>query len=261
MTATLVKETSPPPPATIADRTRRLRRRGKIVALLFVLPALLLLGALVVYPVLFSIGRSFFDASGTTLRRRRELRRDVPRPGDPQGRPQHGHLGRRRTGPADRPRADPRRPGGEGPLGHGLQAAALHADGGLLPRRRHHLPARLRRGPRQGRPQRRGGLRPRRVRGSSSYPTARARDGQGLAKAQDGVVPHECERVARRRGGAGSRRRAARRPAGRDGARVRGGGAQGRPRRTARCRLPGLHARRRREAGQGGPAGERTARR
>ncbi|WP_039932197.1 ABC transporter permease subunit [Streptomyces viridochromogenes] len=67
MTATLVKETSPPPPGTVADRTRRLRRRGKVVALLFVLPALLLLGALVVYPVLFSIGRSFFDASGTTF--------------------------------------------------------------------------------------------------------------------------------------------------------------------------------------------------
>ncbi|GHD26044.1 ABC transporter permease [Streptomyces violarus] len=67
MTATLVKETSPPPPGTIADRTRRLRRRGRIIALLFVLPALLLLGALVVYPVLFSIGRSFFDASGTTF--------------------------------------------------------------------------------------------------------------------------------------------------------------------------------------------------
>nr|WP_242332169.1 sugar ABC transporter permease [Streptomyces formicae] len=31
----------------------------------FVLPALLLLGALVVYPVLFSVGRSFFDADGT----------------------------------------------------------------------------------------------------------------------------------------------------------------------------------------------------
>ncbi|MFH9016157.1 ABC transporter permease subunit [Streptomyces sp. NPDC017943] len=67
MTATLVKETSSPPPAPDADRTRRLRRRGRTVALLFVLPALLLLGALVVYPVLFSIGRSFFDASGTTF--------------------------------------------------------------------------------------------------------------------------------------------------------------------------------------------------
>ncbi|MYV45792.1 ABC transporter permease subunit [Streptomyces sp. SID2888] len=32
--------------------------------MLFAFPALLLLGALVVYPVLFSIGRSFFDASG-----------------------------------------------------------------------------------------------------------------------------------------------------------------------------------------------------
>ncbi|MFD5272044.1 carbohydrate ABC transporter permease [Streptomyces sp. NPDC058335] len=66
MTATLVKETAPPPPVGAgADRARRLRRRGRIVALLFALPALLLLGALVVYPVLFSIGRSFFDASGT----------------------------------------------------------------------------------------------------------------------------------------------------------------------------------------------------
>jgi alpha-glucoside transport system permease protein len=64
MTATLVKEAAPPPVGH-ADRTRRTRRRGRIIALLFALPALLLLGALVVYPVLFSIGRSFFDASGT----------------------------------------------------------------------------------------------------------------------------------------------------------------------------------------------------
>jgi len=64
MTATLVKETSPPPAGAVA-RARRTRRRGRIVAVLFAFPALLLLGALVVYPVLFSIGRSFFDASGT----------------------------------------------------------------------------------------------------------------------------------------------------------------------------------------------------
>ncbi|MDH6571176.1 alpha-glucoside transport system permease protein [Streptomyces sp. SAI-117] len=64
MTATLVKETSPPPVAG-AERARRSRRRARLIALLFVFPALLLLGALVVYPVLFSLGRSFFDASGT----------------------------------------------------------------------------------------------------------------------------------------------------------------------------------------------------
>ncbi|WP_316742368.1 ABC transporter permease subunit [Streptomyces sp. MK7] len=68
MTATTVtkeRAASSPPPAGQADRARRARRRGRIVALLFAFPALLLLGALVVYPVLFSVGRSFFDASGT----------------------------------------------------------------------------------------------------------------------------------------------------------------------------------------------------
>lgn len=64
MTATLVKNTRPPLSGQ-AERARRSRRRSRIIALLFVFPALLLLGALVVYPVLFSIGRSFFDASGT----------------------------------------------------------------------------------------------------------------------------------------------------------------------------------------------------
>jgi alpha-glucoside transport system permease protein len=66
MTATVVKRATPPAPARPdGARGRRLRRRGRIVALLFALPALLLLGALVVYPVLFSVGRSFFDATGT----------------------------------------------------------------------------------------------------------------------------------------------------------------------------------------------------
>lgn len=65
MTATLVKEASPPAPAHPGGAgARRPRRRGRLIALLFVFPALLLLGALVVYPVLFSVGRSFFDASG-----------------------------------------------------------------------------------------------------------------------------------------------------------------------------------------------------
>ncbi|MER6996232.1 ABC transporter permease subunit [Streptomyces sp. NPDC000410] len=47
-----------------ANPRRRAQRRRRIIALVFVLPALLLLGALVVYPVLFSVGRSFFDAGG-----------------------------------------------------------------------------------------------------------------------------------------------------------------------------------------------------
>ncbi|MFF3912732.1 carbohydrate ABC transporter permease [Streptomyces sp. NPDC001852] len=66
MTATtVVKQQAGPQAAAGAARGRRGRRRARLIALLFVFPALLLLGALVVYPVLFSVGRSFFDASGT----------------------------------------------------------------------------------------------------------------------------------------------------------------------------------------------------
>ncbi|MFF7178197.1 ABC transporter permease subunit [Streptomyces sp. NPDC008121] len=53
------------PPVGAASPRRRAQRRRRTVAVAFVLPALLLLGALVVYPVLFSVGRSFFDASGS----------------------------------------------------------------------------------------------------------------------------------------------------------------------------------------------------
>ncbi|WP_225809132.1 ABC transporter permease subunit [Streptomyces spinosus] len=66
MTATtVVKQQAGPRRAAGPAPARRGRRRARLIALLFVLPALLLLGALVVYPVLFSVGRSFFDASGT----------------------------------------------------------------------------------------------------------------------------------------------------------------------------------------------------
>ncbi|MEW2084539.1 sugar ABC transporter permease [Streptomyces sp. NPDC005283] len=47
-----------------ASPRRLAQRRKRNIAVVFVLPALLLLGALVVYPVLFSAGRSLFDASG-----------------------------------------------------------------------------------------------------------------------------------------------------------------------------------------------------
>ncbi|KUN03996.1 ABC transporter permease [Streptomyces yokosukanensis] len=65
MTTTTVVKQQAAPRATGAAHGRRGRRPARLVALLFVFPALLLLGALVVYPVLFSVGRSFFDASGT----------------------------------------------------------------------------------------------------------------------------------------------------------------------------------------------------
>ncbi len=51
-------------PAVAANPQRQAQRRRRNIAVVFCLPALLLLGALVVYPVLFSAGRSLFDASG-----------------------------------------------------------------------------------------------------------------------------------------------------------------------------------------------------
>ncbi|GHA82911.1 ABC transporter permease subunit [Streptomyces chryseus] len=53
-----------PPPSGTRSRRGATRRRW-FVAVVFALPALLLLGVLVVYPMLFSVGRSFFDATGT----------------------------------------------------------------------------------------------------------------------------------------------------------------------------------------------------
>ncbi|MEJ8632979.1 ABC transporter permease subunit [Streptomyces sp. MS2.AVA.5] len=50
--------------ARAANPRRRAQLKKRNIAVVFVLPALLLLGALVVYPVLFSAGRSLFDASG-----------------------------------------------------------------------------------------------------------------------------------------------------------------------------------------------------
>ncbi|MFC9492286.1 sugar ABC transporter permease, partial [Streptomyces hydrogenans] len=47
-----------------ADPRRRALRRRRLLGASFALPALLLLGALVAYPVAFSVGRSLFDASG-----------------------------------------------------------------------------------------------------------------------------------------------------------------------------------------------------
>ncbi|MEU6084576.1 ABC transporter permease subunit [Streptomyces sp. NPDC047108] len=74
MSATSVKGAAPPDTSTTAPSRKgggaptprqRAARRRKLVALVFLLPALLLLGALVAYPILFTVGRSFFDASGT----------------------------------------------------------------------------------------------------------------------------------------------------------------------------------------------------
>ncbi|HUF58106.1 MAG TPA: ABC transporter permease subunit [Actinomycetota bacterium] len=53
----------PPPSAA----SRRGRRKALIGAVVFLLPALVILGALVMYPIFFSIIRSLFDKSGDTF--------------------------------------------------------------------------------------------------------------------------------------------------------------------------------------------------
>ncbi|MET7859958.1 sugar ABC transporter permease [Streptomyces sp. NPDC005318] len=67
-------ETAPPADKRLPERSERSRsprpRRSvtgtrKAVATVFLLPALVLLGALVVYPIVYSVYRSFFDQAGT----------------------------------------------------------------------------------------------------------------------------------------------------------------------------------------------------
>src|SRR5690554_5833996 len=63
--------------ATPADRetgggdrdrlSRRSRRRSMLIALAFLAPALVILGALVVYPIIYTLIRSLFDAGGDTF--------------------------------------------------------------------------------------------------------------------------------------------------------------------------------------------------
>ncbi|MEV7088768.1 sugar ABC transporter permease [Streptomyces sp. NPDC093085] len=78
MTTTTTGDGATPPPvpqAGPADSVRPGRRGGprsvtgtsKLLAAGFLLPALVLLGALVVYPICFSIYRSFFDKSGANF--------------------------------------------------------------------------------------------------------------------------------------------------------------------------------------------------
>jgi alpha-glucoside transport system permease protein len=57
---------SPAPGRSGTDQGAR-RRRTSLVASVFLLPALLVLGALVIYPVIYTIIRSFYDAKGDTF--------------------------------------------------------------------------------------------------------------------------------------------------------------------------------------------------
>ncbi len=64
---TAVSPTLPPAVARAVSNARRRRRRRQVVSVLFALPALILLGALIGYPVVYSVIRSLFDAGGDTF--------------------------------------------------------------------------------------------------------------------------------------------------------------------------------------------------
>lgn len=66
-TATKPPEGAGVPPAPVARNRKGVTGTRMWVAALFLLPALVLLGALVVYPIVWSVWRSLFDASGDTF--------------------------------------------------------------------------------------------------------------------------------------------------------------------------------------------------
>ena len=106
---------------------------GRGRSALFLAPALVLLGAIVVYPIFFSVGRSLFDASGARVRRRRELPGDVHVAGHAHGDQEQPDLGRVRAEHRDRPRPRLRGAHRAHRVEHRVQGGHLHADGDLLP--------------------------------------------------------------------------------------------------------------------------------
>ena len=78
------------------DAAANRQRRSVLVPFLFLLPALVLLGALVVYPIFFSVVRSLYDER-ETLRGVRQLPDDVRLRATPNRDQEHPDLGGRRA--------------------------------------------------------------------------------------------------------------------------------------------------------------------
>ena len=161
---------SPAPPAPARTRTAGPGRRRSVigtrpwVAALFLLPALVLLGALVAYPIGYTIKRSLYDADDSAfvgLKNYGTVFTD------------HGILTAVRNN-AIWVVVAPTVATALGlvfavltervQLGHGVQAGRLHADGDLDAGRGHHLPAGVRPGPVARGGERGGGRRPRHLR-------------------------------------------------------------------------------------------------
>ncbi len=188
------------------------------------------------------------------VRGRRQLHRDVPRPGHAQGRTQQRHLGRRRADAAHRARPGARGPGREDPLVTAFKLLLfmpMAVSSGCW----HHLPAAYDEDPDKG------VLNAAVVgvhdafEGTSPHPTALTAEASPRVPTAR-TVPRL--RLARPHGRPRPRRCCPGPAEGRE-ARLRGRRAEGGPGRAARRRLPGLHTRRGREQGQV-DRGERTAR-
>ena len=249
-----------PPLARRRARARACTGTRRWVAALFLLPALVLLGALVVYPIGYSVCRSLFDAAGDGFVGLRQLRRrSSPTTPSLTAIKQQRDLGGRRARRGHRARPDLRGAHRTGALGHRVQAGRLHADGDLDARRRHHLPAGLRAGPGPGRRQRDRGsacTTPSPTRRPTRGP-ARGREASDLSRSGGGsfTTGQPVQRRARRRCCRWSASRRTSCPAARRTRRP--------PRRAARRghrhRLAGLQPGRRRHAGADRPGREGAA--
>jgi alpha-glucoside transport system permease protein len=118
--------------------------RNAIRPWLFVLPALVILGVYLVYPVIETTRLSLFDRTGTRFVGIANYRWAVGQPRVPVGHPQQPDVAAGRAGPQHGVRPAGGDAGRPRPLGQRRQVADLHADGDLVRRRLRDLEVRVR---------------------------------------------------------------------------------------------------------------------
>ena len=106
MPTTPVAEALPIGAGSVARSPRRRERRKIVTALIFLAPALVLLGALVGYPVIYTVIRSFYDASGSNFLGLGNYFAMFTDPDTFTVDPEQHHLGDRGSGDLHHPRPD-----------------------------------------------------------------------------------------------------------------------------------------------------------